>query len=75
MTITVEVLKTNALNLLSDMENLDLIRLYAPIKTAAANSEKLSSQFAGTLKLTDAQYQTYQNTLQESRSEWERNIY
>ena len=75
MTLTVEVLKTNALNLLSDMENLDLIRLYTPIKTAAASSEKLSSQFAGALKLTDAQYQTYQNTLQENRSEWERSFF
>jgi len=75
MTLTVEVLNTNALNLLSDMEHLDLIRLNTPTRTAAAPNEKLSSQFAGALKLTDAQYQAYQNTLQESRSEWERNIF
>jgi len=73
MTLTVEILNTNALNLLSGMENLDLIRLKAPAK--ATSSEKLSNQFAGTLKLTDAQYEIYQNTLQENRSEWERNIY
>ena len=75
MTLTIEVLNTNALNLLSDMENLDLIRLNTPVRTAATANEKLSSQFAGALKLTDAQYQTHQNTLQESRSEWERNIF
>jgi hypothetical protein len=74
MTLTVEVLNTNALNLLSDMEHLDLIRLKTPNKTTTVSSEKLSSQFAGALKLTDAQYEIYQNTLQENRSEWERNI-
>jgi len=81
MTLTVEVLNTNALNLLSDMEYLDLIRLNTSSRTAApatqhpAASEKLSSQFAGALKLIDAQYEMYQNILQENRSEWERNIY
>jgi hypothetical protein len=75
MTLTVEILNINALNLLSDMEYLDLIRLNTPAKTATVSSEKLSSQFAGVLKLTDTQYEMYQNTLQENRSEWERNIY
>ena len=41
MTLTVEVLNTNALNLLSDMENLDLIRLNTPAKTATVTGEKL----------------------------------
>jgi len=75
MTLTVEVLNINALNLLSDMEHLDLIRLNTSTKTTTISSKKLSSEFAGALKLTDAQYEVYQNTLQESRSEWERNIY
>jgi len=75
MTLTIEVLNTNALNLLSDMEYLNLIRLNNPAKTSTMPSEKLSSQFAGALKLTDIQYEMYQNILQESRNEWERNIY
>jgi len=75
MTLTVEVLNSNALNLLSDMEQLDLIRLNTSTKTTTISSEKLSSQFAGALKLTDAQHEAYQNTLRESRNEWERNIY
>jgi len=66
MTLTVEILNSNALNLLSDMEHLDLIRLNTPAKTTTVSSEKLSNQFAGTLKLTDAQYEMYQNTLQEN---------
>ena len=75
MTLTVEVLNTNALNLLSDMEHLNLIRLNTPSKTTTVPSEKLSNKFAGALKLTDTQYEIYQNTLQENRKEWERNIY
>ena len=50
MKLTVEVLNTNALNLLSDMEYLDLIRLNTPMRTAAISSEKLSSKFAGPKK-------------------------
>jgi hypothetical protein len=75
MTLTIEVLNTNALNLLSGLEHLNLIRLNTSAKTAFVSSEKLSNQFAGALKLTDTQYDMYQNTLQENRSEWERNIY
>ena len=68
MTITVEVLNNSAFNLLSDMELLDLIRLKVPAKTVFTTSEKLSSQFAGALKLTNAKYESYQNMLQEIRS-------
>jgi len=75
MTLTVEVLNKNALSLLSDMEYLDLIRLNTPSKIATESNKKLSSQFAGALKLTDAQYEMHQNILQENRSEWQRNIY
>jgi len=75
MTLTVEVLNSNALNLLSDMEQLDLIRLNTSTKTTTISGEKLSSQFAGALKLSDTQHEAYQNTLRESRNEWERNIY
>ena len=75
MTLIVEILNTNALSLLSDMEHLDLIRLNTQGRTASATGEKLSKQFAGALKLTDAQYEAYQNAIQESRREWERNIY
>jgi len=59
MTLTVEVLNKNALNLLSDLENLELIKLNSPIKSTAISREKLSSQFAGALKLTNAQYEVY----------------
>ena len=53
MTVTVEVINNRALNLLSDMEHLDLIRLNAPSKTASAHNPKSYTHLAGALKLSD----------------------
>ncbi|MCL2380744.1 MAG: hypothetical protein FWC64_04010 [Treponema sp.] len=75
MMVTVEVIDNKAFNLLSEMEHLDLIRLKIPIETAIAPSEKLSDRFAGALKLTDSEYETYQDALKEGRNEWDRDIY
>ena len=75
MTLTIEVMNNGAFSLLSDMERLDLIRLNLPAKNAAESHERLSRQFAGALKLSDAEYETYQNALRESRNEWNRDIY
>jgi hypothetical protein len=73
MTVTVEVINDKALNLLSDMEQLDLIRLNVSTKTASSPSPY--SHLAGALKLSDKQYENYQKTLQEGRNEWDRNIF
>jgi len=37
--------------------------------------EQLSKQFAGALRLSDTAYKTLQNSLQEGRSEWNRDIF
>ncbi|HCC37209.1 MAG TPA: hypothetical protein DEQ14_06120 [Treponema sp.] len=37
--------------------------------------EPPSKQFAGALKLSEAVYETLQNSLQEGRNEWNRNIF
>ena len=74
MILTIEVIRDGAFTLLSDMERLDLIRINVPAKNPASK-EKLSKQFAGALHLSDAGYEAYQNTLQESRNEWTRDIY
>jgi hypothetical protein len=73
MTVTVEVINNRALNLLSDMEYLDLIKVNIP--TGSVSNEKLSSRFAGALKLSDEKYEYYQKALQEGRDEWDRDIY
>jgi hypothetical protein len=74
MVINVEVIRDGAFSLLSDMERLDLIRINTPAKKPAAQSGKLSEQFAGALRLSDAGYEAYQNALREGRNEWTRDI-
>ena len=75
MLVTVEVIREGAFNLLSAMERLDLIRVNAPARTNAASEKKLSQQFAGALRLSDSAYETFQQTLRESRNEWRKDIY
>ena len=75
MLLTIEVIRDGAFDLLSDMERLDLIRLNSPDKESPLSNDKLSRQFAGSLQLSDNVYETYQNTLRESRNEWHKDIY
>ena len=75
MTVTIEVIHDGVLELLSGMERLDLIRVNTPAKHPVEKKEKLSELYAGALKLSDVSYQKYQNTLQEGRNEWDRDIY
>jgi len=75
MTVNIEVIHDRALNLLSQMEKLDLIRFNAPAGSVSGwKGEKLSERFAGTLRLSDTAYETFQKTLQEGRDEWVRDI-
>jgi len=74
MLVTVEVIREGALDLLSDMERLDLIRLNTPTKNNAIYEKNISRQFAGALHLSDADYNIYQNVLKEGRKEWHKDI-
>ncbi|MCL2295070.1 MAG: hypothetical protein FWC36_09440 [Spirochaetes bacterium] len=75
MVVNVEVLHDRALNLLSEMEHLNLIRLNISPKSTIAAEQKLSEQFAGALQLSGAKYEALQNTLQKDRKEWAQDIY
>ena len=68
MTMTIEVINNGALNLLSGMERLNLIRVNIPANCAIEPEKKLSKQFAGAMKLSDAKYESYLNAMQESRN-------
>ena len=75
MLLTIEVVRDEALNLLSDMERLDLIRVNSFERNGTAPEEKLSQQFAGALHLSDTAYDAYQNALREGRNEWRKDVY
>jgi hypothetical protein len=70
MIVTVEVIRDGALDILSDMERLDLIRINASVNNNVHGEGKLSGKFAGSLCLSDARYEAYQNALREGRYEW-----
>ena len=74
MLVTVELIRDEAINLLSDMERLDLIKLNTPIKSSTMPDKNLSQRFAGALHISDENYEVYQNTLCEERKEWNRDI-
>ncbi|MDR1220965.1 MAG: hypothetical protein LBK73_15345 [Treponema sp.] len=71
MTITIDLIDSGVLNLLRDMERLNLIRVNPPEKTIAVPKGRLSERFAGDLHLSAETYATFQNALDEGRSEWE----
>ena len=73
MTLTVEVINNKALNILTDMEHLDLIKVNVPARTASGS--KPYTHLAGALKLSDEQYEYYQKALQEGRNGWDRDIF
>jgi len=77
MTVTVEIINDKALNLLSDMEQLDLIKVIIPQQTVPSLhlNTYANLDLARSLKLSDKQYENYQKTLQEGRDEWDRNIF
>jgi hypothetical protein len=75
MEITIDVIDKGALRLLRDMEFMKLIRLKTFSVKEQEKSQKLSQKFAGTLHLSDEQYEDFQTTLDKGRNEWERSIY
>ena len=75
MTVTIEVIRDEAFTLLSDMERLELIRINTTTKSTTREKGKLSEQYGGALRLSDARYEAYQNAIREGRNEWNRDIY
>ena len=60
MIVTVEVIQDKAMNLLTEMERLDLIRINNTVGSDVVSGKKFSEQFAGALHLSDEQYESYQ---------------
>ena len=74
MTVNIEVIQGGVMDILSGLERLNLIRVDIPVNQTVEKNEKLSELYAGALKLSDVNYEKYQNTLEEGRKEWNRVI-
>jgi hypothetical protein len=67
-TMLIEVINKKSITLLHELEGLNLIRI---LKEAQQPKQKLSEKFAGSLHLTNEQYNDFQQSLTESRNEWQ----
>lgn len=70
-TILLQINDPNAYKLIEDLEVLHLVKI---LEKNAEPEKKLSERFAGSLKLTDAEYNNFQKLVVESRNEWNRDI-
>jgi hypothetical protein len=75
MTLTLDLIDSDALDLLRDMERRNLIRVNSPDKAAPAPKGSLSKRFAGALHLSAEKHAAFQAALRKSRDQWERDIY
>jgi len=63
-TILLQINDHNAYKRIEDLEALHLVKV---LKKDIQPKKKLSERFAGSLKLTTAQYNNFQNLISESR--------
>lgn len=70
-TVLLQINNHNAYKLIEDLEALHLVTV---LKKNAEPKKKLSERFAGSLNLTEAQYNNFQKSIIEGRSEWNRDV-
>ena len=70
-TVLLQINNDKAYKLLEDLEALQLIKV---LEKKMRPKEKLSAKYAGSLHLSDEEYNNFQNSITESRNEWERDI-
>jgi len=70
-TVLLEITNEKAYKLIQDLEALDIVKI---LEKNTKPKESLSKRFAGSLNLTDQQYEEFQQHVIDSRNEWERNI-
>jgi hypothetical protein len=71
-TVLLQINNEKGYQLLKDLEALNIVKVLK--KNVALEKKSLSDQFAGSLKLSNEEYNKFQNHLTEIRSEWDRNI-
>ena len=68
-TILLQINNNKAYKLIEDLEALHIVKV---LKKSASSKIKLSEKFAGSLNLSDEEYNNFQNSLTQARNEWER---
>jgi hypothetical protein len=70
-TVLLQINNDKAYRLIDDLEALNIVKV---LKKTTEPRKKLSERFAGTLNLSDEEYNNLQNDITQSRNEWERDI-
>jgi hypothetical protein len=70
-TVLLQINNDKAYKLIEDLEALHIVKV---LKKTVQPKEKLSAKFAGSLNLSDEEYNNFQDSIKQSRNEWERDI-
>lgn len=70
-TVLLQINNDKAYKLIEDLEALNIVKV---LQKGEHPKRKLSEKFAGALHLSDEEYQNLQDSLTQSRNEWERDI-
>jgi len=70
-TVLLQINNDKAYKLIEDLEALQIVKV---LKKNIQPKEKLSKRFAGSLNLSDEEYNSFQDSITQSRNEWERDI-
>ena len=70
-TILLQVNNNKAYKLIEDLEALNIVKV---LKKGTEPKEKLSTRFAGSLNLSNEEYNNLQDSITQGRNEWERDI-
>lgn len=70
-TVLLQINNDKAYKLIEDLEALHIVKV---LKKTVQPKEKLSAKFAGSLNLSDQEYNNFQESIKQSRNEWERDI-
>ncbi len=69
-TILLQINSEKAYQLLKNLEDLKIVKV---LKKSKSEKTNLSNKFAGSLKLSESEYNEFQELLIESRNEWNKN--
>lgn len=70
-TVLLQINNDKAYKLIEDLEALHIVKV---LKKTVQPKEKLSAKFAGSLNLSDEEYNNFQDSIKQGRNEWERDI-
>jgi uncharacterized protein YlbG (UPF0298 family) len=70
-TVLLQINNSKAYKLIEDLEALHIVKV---LEKSSQPKKKLSEKFAGALNLSEEEYNNFQDSLKQGRSEWERDI-